>query len=190
MFRAVAVFVAIAYALSIGFGLAIGLSGGYNSPLISISLISMFFPAAACLAVSIAMDEPALINWGVLPLRYLPLALFLMPLVMHAVMLTMTIHFTGGLPWQAWLTPQGDGYFHTPPELGWGTLTRRGLGWRILLNAVAGLVVVSLLAFFEEIGWRAWLLPRLMQRMSPQKSIVAVAAIWALWHVPFVLSGV
>jgi hypothetical protein len=26
--------------------------------------------------------------------------------------------------------------------------------------------------------------------MGPRKSIVAVAGIWALWHVPFVLSGV
>jgi membrane protease YdiL (CAAX protease family) len=150
----------------------------------------MFFPAVALLAAIIAMNEPALINWRVLPVRYLPLALFLMPLVMHAVMLTLTIYFTRGLPWQAWLTPQLDGNFHTPPELGWGTLTRGELGLRIILNAVAGLVIVSFLAFFEEIGWRAWLLPRLMQRMGSQKSIVAVAAIWALWHVPFVLSGI
>jgi membrane protease YdiL (CAAX protease family) len=150
----------------------------------------MFFPAAAVLAVRFAMNEPALINWKVFPARYLPLALFLMPVVMHAVMLTMTIHFTGGLPWQAWLTPQPDGHFYTPPELGWGTLTRGELSLRIILNAVTGLVIVSLVAFFEEIGWRSWLLPRLMQRMGSKKSIVAVAAIWALWHGPFVLSGV
>jgi membrane protease YdiL (CAAX protease family) len=190
MLRAVVLFVAITYALSIGFSLAIGVSGRYDSPLVSISVITMFFPAAALLAVITVMNEPALINWRVFPIRYLPLALFLMPVVMHAFMLTMTIHLTGGLPWQAWLTPQPDGRFHTPPELGWGTLTRGGLGLRIILNAVAGLGIVSLLAFFEEIGWRAWLLPRLMQRMGSQKAIAAVAAIWALWHVPFVLSGI
>ncbi len=101
MLRAVVVFVAIACALSVGFSLAIGLSGGYDSPLVSIRVITMFFPAAAFLAVIIAMNEPALINWRVLPVRYLPLALLLMPFVMHAVMLTLTIYFTGGLPWQA-----------------------------------------------------------------------------------------
>jgi hypothetical protein len=44
---------------------------------------------------------------------------------------------------------QPDGHFHTPPELGWGTITRGELGLRIILNAVAGLVIVSLLVFFR-----------------------------------------
>jgi uncharacterized protein len=190
MSRAVVVFVAIAYALSIGFSLAVSLSGGHHSPLVALSVITMFFPAAAVLAVMVAMNEPARIKWRVFPVRYLPLALLMIPAVMHTVMLTLTIHFTGGLPWQVWLTPQQDGHFHTSPEFGWGTLTRGELAVRVVLNAVTGLAIVSLLAFFEEIGWRAWLLPRLMQRMSTQKSIVAVALIWALWHVPFVLSGI
>jgi membrane protease YdiL (CAAX protease family) len=189
MLRAVVVFVAITYALSIGYSLAVSISGGHDSPLVSLSVITMFFPAAAVLAVMVAIKEPANINWRALPVRYLPLALFLMPVVMHAVMLAMTIHFTGVLPWQVWLTPQPDGHFHTPPELGWGTLTGGELALRMVLNAVTGLAIVSLLAFFEEIGWRAWLLPRLMQRMGTQKSIAAVASIWALWHVPFLLSG-
>jgi membrane protease YdiL (CAAX protease family) len=47
----------------------------------------------------------------------------------------------------------------------------------------------SFLAFFEEIGWRAWLLPRLRERIA-RRAVVVTAAIWALWHVPFQLSGI
>ena len=49
--------------------------------------------------------------------------------------------------------------------------------------------VVSFLAFFEEVGWRAWLLPRLANRMNSRRAVVVTAIIWALWHVPFELSG-
>lgn len=61
---------------------------------------------------------------------------------------------------------------------------------RIALNAVVGVGVVSVLAVFEEVGWRGWLLPRLMQRATPVQAVVLTSAIWAAWHVPLQLSGV
>lgn len=39
-------------------------------------------------------------------------------------------------------------------------------------------------AFGEEAGWRGYLLPHLERRYSPLVSSVAVAACWAVWHVP------
>ena len=59
-----------------------------------------------------------------------------------------------------------------------------------MLNALVGLIVVSSLALFEEVGWRAWLLPRLVDRIGVRRAIVATSIIWALWHVPFQLSGI
>jgi membrane protease YdiL (CAAX protease family) len=64
------------------------------------------------------------------------------------------------------------------------------LASRIVLNAGVGVIAVSILAFFEEIGWRAWLLPRLAERMGERRAIITVAALWAFWHTPFVLSGI
>jgi membrane protease YdiL (CAAX protease family) len=55
---------------------------------------------------------------------------------------------------------------------------------------MAGLAIVSVLTFFEEIVWRGWLLPRLRDRLGPRSAVVVTAVIWALWHVPFQLSGV
>ncbi|MGH9161153.1 MAG: CPBP family intramembrane glutamic endopeptidase, partial [Vicinamibacteraceae bacterium] len=57
------------------------------------------------------------------------------------------------------------------------------------LNIVVGLIASSTLAFFEEAGWRAWMLPRLVQRMGPRRGIVVSAMIRAFWHTPFALSG-
>lgn len=42
----------------------------------------------------------------------------------------------------------------------------------------------------EELGWRGYLLPILLERTSPLKASFAVAAFWFLWHLPlFWLEG-
>jgi membrane protease YdiL (CAAX protease family) len=150
----------------------------------------MFLPAIAVLILTLAMNEPARHLTTPFPWRYLPIALFLIPVVLHAVMLPTMMALQGTIAWQDWLTPQADGLYRTPESRGWGTLTLTGLAGRIALNAVVGLVVVTFLAYFEEIGWRAWLLPRLEDRMGPRRAVVVTAVIWGFWHVPFQLSGI
>lgn len=71
-----------------------------------------------------------------------------------------------------------------------GTPDRPTLFARIALNASVGLVIASAMAFFEEIGWRAWLLPRLQDRTGARGAVIAAAVIWGLWHVPVQLSGI
>jgi membrane protease YdiL (CAAX protease family) len=129
------------------------------------------------------------IDWSRFPVRFLPLALLLIPVTLHAGMLAV-MSAAGPLPWRPWLTPAADGLYHSPDTKGWGVLTAQGLIARMILNALIGIVVVSALALFEEIGWRGWLLPQLMRRMSARRAIVATAIVWALWHVPFGLSGI
>jgi membrane protease YdiL (CAAX protease family) len=129
--------------------------------------LSMILPAIAVLIVHTAMHEPPRVDWNEFPLQYLPAALFLMPAVLHAVMLPVMAALNGGLEWQVRLTPGA-----------------------ILVNAIFGLAVVSFLAFFEEIGWRAWLLPRFHDRMGARRAVVVTAIVWALWHVPYELAGI
>ena len=49
---------------------------------------------------------------------------------------------------------------------------------------------VAVVALGEELGWRGWLLPTLAARTTRLRATVAVAAIWGVWHVPVLLSGV
>jgi len=188
--KAILIFVATAYALSIGLSLVVGLTGGHESALIGLAYFSMFLPAISVLIVGSAMNETPQVRWDRFPLRYLPVALFLIPGVQHAVMLPFVAIASGGLQWQNWLTAQPDGLYHTPDSRGWGLLTIQGLAAHIVVNAVVGLAIVSVLAVFEEIGWRAWLLPRLVDRIGARRAVVVTSIIWALWHVPFQLSGI
>src|ERR1051325_6083051 len=188
--RHIAVFVLTAYALSIMLSFVIGLTGGYRSKWIGLGYVSMVIPTVAvAIANAMSAEKPRVLEARSFPLRYLPLALFLMPIAMHAVMLP-TAAALGTLHWQDWLTKAADGLYHSPADRGWGALTTSDLVLRIALNAIVGVIVVSALALFEEIGWRAWLLPRLSDLMTRRKAIVLSSIIWALWHVPYALAGI
>ncbi|MCB0657354.1 MAG: CPBP family intramembrane metalloprotease [Saprospiraceae bacterium] len=39
--------------------------------------------------------------------------------------------------------------------------------------------------FFEEIGWRGFLLPQLQQHFNAWKSTFLLTIIWGIWHLPF-----
>jgi membrane protease YdiL (CAAX protease family) len=41
----------------------------------------------------------------------------------------------------------------------------------------------------EEIGWRGFALPRLLERYSPLLSSLILGALWAIWHFPYALTS-
>jgi membrane protease YdiL (CAAX protease family) len=65
--------------------------------------------------------------------------------------------------------------------------------WIEMLSGVLGLVgIVSVLwlqAFSEELGWRGYLLGRLMRQIGPWPGLVAHGALWGLWYAPVFLVG-
>ena len=64
----------------------------------------------------------------------------------------------------------------------------------ILLGAVGftalaiGVVVNSIYAFGEELGWRGYLLPNLLH-LGKLRACVISGAIWGVWHAPLILMG-
>jgi len=188
------VFLGVAFGGSILLSLAIGLTGAYKSPLVGLAPLTMFVPALGVLVARVVARVTLGADLGIagkrVPWQWLPVTLLALPLAIHAVALPGVIVLEGRLPWVQWLTPQADGFYHTPQERGWGTLTLPALIGRVAINAVAGLAVVTFLAFFEEIGWRAFMLPRLVRRFGMRRASVASALICALWHIPFAVSGV
>lgn len=59
--------------------------------------------------------------------------------------------------------------------------------WPRLL-AHAGLQI-ALVGCLEELGWRGFLLPRLLERHTPLRATLLTAAAWYAWHLPALLSS-
>src|SRR5690242_15809636 len=116
---AIAAFLVVCYGLSITLSLVIGTTGAHESPIRGLGNLSMLLPAVAVLFVTLTRNEPARVQWRTFPMRYLPVALFLIPGVLHAVMMPVMAQFGGGLRWQSWLTPHADGLYHVPASRGW-----------------------------------------------------------------------
>ena len=157
----ISTFIIITYSLGILLSVFIGFTGGHTSRFINLGYASMFIPAIAVLLMMYVFKSPLIIHSKKISFTLLLLAIFLMPLVIHATCLPV-LYFSNNnsLPWQSWLRSNNSLYY-TSGDHAWGTLTLPELILRIFFNAITGLIVVSILAFFEEIGWRAWMLPRL-----------------------------
>jgi uncharacterized protein len=91
-----------------------------------------------------------------------------------------------GLAWGLRLAP-----FSAPP------LTKLGLDFGSdtahliarIVQSVILLTPISLVsAFGEELGWRGYLVPRLVQ-FGVRRPLLVSGIIWGLWHVPLILTG-
>ncbi len=57
------------------------------------------------------------------------------------------------------------------------------------LVAPSMLVTFFLGPFGEEFGWRGYLLPRLVRKISVVPAVLVVGVIWAIWHWPLLYQG-
>lgn len=77
----------------------------------------------------------------------------------------------------------------------WSTLVEENFGSRLapapalLVIASLGLLVDTVAATGEEIGWRGLLLPELSRKLSLPTAALVTGAIWAVWHYPGILWG-
>ena len=56
----------------------------------------------------------------------------------------------------------------------------------MILNIAAGLAIMTVIAAFEEIGWRGYMLPRMMG-LGPVRAMLIVGFLHGLWHMPLLL---
>lgn len=90
-----------------------------------------------------------------------------------------------GVAWSVGLaefTPPGSPTFPAVTN----RLALLGLQFVSVLNI--GFLVSLVLAAGEEIGWRGYMLTRLIDARVPQPVLVS-GLIWGLWHLPLILSG-
>jgi len=189
--KEIKLFLVVTFFFSTGISLLIFLTGGQESPYYLISYSLMIIPAITVGIIRLIFREKFSIGFKNFNLKWFLVGIVIFPLVIHAVCLPVVwLEADYSIPWVSWLKSDANGIFNTPEQVGWGSINTNELYFRLILNAIVGLLVVSILALFEELGWRSWLLPRLIQEFGIHKAILVSAAIWAAWHIPFALSGI
>jgi len=61
--------------------------------------------------------------------------------------------------------------------------------WPMILMALEGTYFAGRSALGEEIGWRGYLVPRLLEKYSANRISLFVGTVWAVWHMPIMISG-
>jgi len=195
----VILYLGLAFGLAWLIALPLWLSDGLRNPWFPlIAILFMCTPALAALTVVFFVERPAA-KWtslGIVPLRppgrlikYLVLALVIPPALVIAA-----------LPVGAFLGvyPADFVEFSAYKQLIEGELEAVGmtalpapiqlLVAAQLFNVILGAFLNLIPALGEELGWRGWLLPKLMG-LGAVPAILVSGVIWALWHAPLILLG-
>ncbi len=59
----------------------------------------------------------------------------------------------------------------------------------ILVNGLVGSILNIPMFIGEELGWRAFMVPRLLKLYKPKVAFLIGAAVWALWHSVMIVMG-
>ncbi len=142
----------------------------------------MWCPAlAAFAACGIFRIDIATLGWSWRPTRYEVWAYLLPIFYSFPVYLAAWLFIAGSFGFSAFAAQVGSafGFSHSP----------RIAALLMAIPSYASLGVVRSMAstLGEEIGWRGFLLPRLVQRMGFTRGCFLSGCIWAAWHYPALL---
>lgn len=197
--RNVIIFILLSFGLSWVAALPLWLGDGLESPwFLPISIAMMLTPATAALFVVIFLERPpqkagALGLWPMKPagrlIGYLALALItpiilvLGALPLGALLGVYPADFVAFSAFRQQLEEQLTDAGLADLTLPIGVLVALQL-FMIPLGALLNLIP----AMGEELGWRGWLLPKLMP-MGTVPALLISGLVWGLWHAPLVLLG-
>ena len=197
--RSMLIFLAIAFGLSWLLALPLWLGDGLADPLFGVIAVAMMFtPAIAAIVVVFVVERPqhkarALGLWPLKPagrfIGYLalgltvPVALILVALPIGALLGVYPADFVTFSAFQEMLDTQlaAAGVAELPIPIG----ILVGLQ---LINVLLGAFINLIPALGEELGWRGWLLPKLMP-LGTVPALALSGVIWGLWHAPLILLG-
>ena len=141
-------------------------------------------------------------TWALLPFASSSVAVSLLALCGPAVAAMVVAALSGGPAWRdlrdrmtRWRVP---GRYYALALLAPVAISALARGVELLEGVPASIHVmpitplqaaVFVLVAGEEIGWRGFLLPRLLPRLGPWGASAATGVIWALWHLPLYNAG-
>lgn len=197
--RSVAIFTAIAFALAWLVALPLWLGNGLATPVFPIIAVAMMAtPSIAALIVVFFIDRPArkaralglwplkpvgrLIGYSLLGI-FVPIVLALAALPIGALLGVYPADFVGFSGFEEAINAQLQAVGASAMSLPIGALVAVQL---LLLPLAAFLNLLPALG--EELGWRGWLLPKLLP-LGVVPAILVSGVIWGLWHAPLILLG-
>lgn len=142
----------------------------------------MWMPAAAafltCRILRLSLDT---LGWRWRPARFLWLGYVLPLLYATPVYVACWLFIPHSFAFRSFATVAGESYGF--PE--WSRASALLLKLPVL--ATIGVILSCARALGEEIGWRGFLLPRLVMRFGWLTGCLLSGAIWAVWHYPLLL---
>jgi len=194
--RAIAIFVALAFGLAWLVALPLWFGDGLTSPLFTfVAVATMATPALAALVVVSFVERPphkaqALGMWPLKPVGRLlgysalgifgSIALVLIALPIGALLGVYPADVVNFSAFEQILAAQTGGAELPVP-------TSALIAIQLAMMPVAAFINL-IPALGEELGWRGWLLPKLMP-LGTIPALLVSGIIWGLWHAPLILLG-
>lgn len=191
--RGIASFLLITFALTYAIEGALALSG-FNiegvPPLFGQYIIAgvMWVPAlAAILTIKFVTRE----GFAITNLRFGPLK----PYLVSAAVIPLTFALIYALTWLLGLGQPDWGLSElmrlmaeSGADMSQAPSSSEVLLALFLISLIAGPTVNGLFGFGEELGWRGYLLPKLMP-LGKVRAYGILGVVWGLWHAPLILMG-
>lgn len=196
--RPIILFLVLAYGLAWLVALPLWLDGGLRSPLFGVLAIAiMATPAIAALIVVRFVERPASIPRALGLATYHPLGRFFSFLALGLllpVLLVLAALAVGAFLGLYSADVVGFSGFRSLIEsqsAAGAVLDGVPIGVLVaaqFVNVLVGALINAVPALGEELGWRGWLLPRLLP-YGVGTALLVSGVVWGLWHAPLILLG-
>lgn len=179
-------FTGITLGLTFGLAAIAYAMGGLDS--FPITTVSMYIPALVALTLHKFWLKKPLFKGNDLGLNVKGVKYWLLAILVIFAIEAIGFFLSAGLK---------PGFFQTTQQILANT-EKAGLGvgvWQLnllivfLLNLLLAPLLNILMFLGEEIGWRAFLFPRLLKIASPKLSFLISGMIWGVWHAGGILLG-